>query len=314
MNNLNVLIILWLVLISDVTFSQDFAPIGAQWYYSEHHAFSGDIDYLKIESVKDTVIKGLACRKLVKNTVLNCTGRFDSEYVYMEDSIAYFYDADFDDFQILFDLNAKKDSSWLIKIMDYDENIDTLKISVDSVDFFEVNSVKLKRLHVTYTGFYSGDIYMQYYSKILGTIGDIDYVFNIYPSWAGACDANYSGGLRCYSDDRLGFYETGLVDSCDYTYEWVGVNNNKPVILNIYPTIASNQIWISNAPDYFFRVKITDLAGKTMYVDNLRGDSEIDISNLQQGYYIIQILDNDTLLGFSKIIKNCRVGKGESHP
>jgi hypothetical protein len=76
MNNLNVLIILWLVLISDVTFSQDFAPIGAQWYYSEHHAFSGDIDYLKIESVKDTVIKGLACRKLVKNTVLNCTGRF----------------------------------------------------------------------------------------------------------------------------------------------------------------------------------------------------------------------------------------------
>jgi hypothetical protein len=64
----------------------------------------------------------------------------------------------------------------------------------------------------------------------------------------------------------------------------------------------------------FFRVKITDLAGKTMYVDNLRGDSEIDISNLQQGYYIIQILDNDTLLGYRKILKFCRVGKGESHP
>lgn len=287
------------------SFAQEFAPIGAQWYYSEHYAFSGDIDFLKIESIKDTLIKGKTCMKLVKNTFLMCTDRTESEYVFMEDSIAYFYDTDFDDFQVLFDLKARKDSSWIIKSMDYDENVNTMIVSVDSVDFLEVNSVKLKRLHVTYTGINEGTTYTQYYSKILETIGDIDYLFNIYPIWAGACDANYSGGLRCYSDFNLGHYETGIADSCDYTYDylWINLNKSKSFNVNIYPTLTTGQIKIRTTNDSPFIIRISNLSGQIVLDNYYFGDSVIDISQLQRGYYIVQIFDKTKIIGVRKIIK-----------
>jgi hypothetical protein len=45
--------------------AQDFAPIGAEWYYTERHAFSGDITFLKISSIKDTIVNQKNCRILL---------------------------------------------------------------------------------------------------------------------------------------------------------------------------------------------------------------------------------------------------------
>src|SRR4026208_2473277 len=38
-----------------------FAPIGATWTYTQHHAFSSDSSLFVIESVGDTVIQGVTC-------------------------------------------------------------------------------------------------------------------------------------------------------------------------------------------------------------------------------------------------------------
>ncbi|NJK97950.1 MAG: hypothetical protein HC905_26305 [Bacteroidales bacterium] len=127
------------------SFGQDFAPIGAKWYYTEQFAFSGDISYLWIESVGDTIIKGKDCKILENNGGLMCAFHNTKDFVYFEDSIAYFYVPEIDTFQILYDLKAQKDSSWTIVFgMDLESKLDTIQVVVDSVSFMTINSKKLK--------------------------------------------------------------------------------------------------------------------------------------------------------------------------
>ena len=115
--------------------AQDFAPIGAEWFYTERHAFSGDITFLKITSNKDTIIDGKNCRVIQKHGNPMCSGRPDIEYMYQEDSVLYFYDTTFNRFQILYDLTKKLDESWFIEVVDimYDNNLDSIKVTIDSI-------------------------------------------------------------------------------------------------------------------------------------------------------------------------------------
>ncbi len=46
-------------------------------------------------------------------------------------------------------------------------------------------------------------------------------MFNYAPAWSFVCDGNFSHGLRCYEDDTIGLYETGLADSCDYRHHFL---------------------------------------------------------------------------------------------
>ena len=126
--------------------AQEFAPVGAEWYYTETHAFSGDVGYFKIVSEKDTLYEGQLCKKLVKNKGLGCASRPSIEYVYESDGVIYFYDPDFNEFQILYNFACQVDSSWQIKIKDnFDEqNVDTLIVFVDSISQITINSTELK--------------------------------------------------------------------------------------------------------------------------------------------------------------------------
>ena len=66
--------------------AQDWAPIGAAWYYSEGFSFWNeyDEDYIKFESVKDTLVEGKNCRKITKLHKIVCNDRPSIEYMYSE--------------------------------------------------------------------------------------------------------------------------------------------------------------------------------------------------------------------------------------
>lgn len=215
--------IFWIVslLISTSSYGQDFAPIGAKWYYSEGFAFSGDENFMQIVSEKDTVIHGKSCRKLIKIRDLYCTKRPLIEFVYFENGVVYLFDDWANEFQILYDFNSIKNSSWTIKLNDTDIGEFFIKVNVDSVSEQSINEKLLKVLHVTYDVMNSAlEIQLTYTSKVMETIGDVGYLFNLYPISSLFCDGNYSMGLRCYDDSEFGFYSTGIVDSCNFVYNW----------------------------------------------------------------------------------------------
>ena len=285
------------------SFGQDFAPIGAKWYYTEQFAFSGDISYLWIESVGDTIIKGKECRVLENNGGLMCVFHNDKDFVYYEDSVAYFYVPEIDTFQILYNLRVQKDSFWTVIFgMNMESKLDTIQISVDSVSYITINSKKLKELHVSYKSRNVGWENLGYEGDIIERIGDKSYIFNLY-NLPVICDGNYSGGLRCYQDSELGFYSTGIADSCTYTYKWVGIENNSKKAIKIYPNPTSDWIEVEITTDKKLTITLSDLYGRTLTEFESFGKSRLDMTNFQKGYYLLQIKNSEKILGLSKIIK-----------
>ena len=271
--------------------AQEFAPVGATWHYTERFAFSSNIGFLKIESVGDTLINGKNCRILQANHPIAQVFWSDPYYVAWEDSAAWFYEPYFDDFRILFDLKAEKDSSWMVifRVNDW-ESIDSLKVTVDSTGMETLNGFDLKKLYVTYQAMNSGYPNIAYNGEILEKIGDIDYLFNLYGMVGVAVDANYSGGLRCYEDPDFGFYSTGIADSCTY----VGVPELKPDDpVRVYPNPVSEQLFIDfdDTDAGPFSLEIFSTTGRLIYrVDKLpRNGTILNRNMLTQGIIILKL-------------------------
>ena len=77
--------------------SCQFAPVGAEWHYSEGRfgGFPIAEDYIKLTSVKDTFINGVVCRQLTKRHQLECNNRPAAEYVYNNHDTVFYFDPSF---------------------------------------------------------------------------------------------------------------------------------------------------------------------------------------------------------------------------
>jgi type IX secretion system substrate protein/VCBS repeat protein len=275
----------------------NFAPVGAEWYYTEKFAFSGDVNYIKFTSEKDTIINGIACKKIVKRHQLDCLGRPAVEFMYSSFDTVYFYDSNLENFQILYVFDAESNDSWQFTYLDEDSDTDTIQITVDSVSITTINEIDLRTLHVTYNKI-DEDAPDSYTSTIIEGIGDVFYMFNYYPFSALACDANWTEGLRCFEDSVIGHYETGIADSCDLEYIWIGVDqiSSKEEVI-IFPNPANDIVHISGISD--FNCTISDISGKVLISSN---EKSIDISALKPGIYFLRI-HSDKNSYSKKIIK-----------
>ncbi|MGA3014080.1 MAG: T9SS type A sorting domain-containing protein [Bacteroidales bacterium] len=283
--------------------AQNWAPVGATWYYTEYFAFSPDINYIKIESFKDTIIQGKTCKELIKRHNLVCADRPDTEFMYSENNKVYFLDTIFNSFQTLYDFGANAGDQWMIKIKNYSNPAvpDTLFVHIDSTTFKTINGIQLKMQYVTYHFHNAVDPGFAYSSVILERIGDTLYMFNFWPSSDFACDGNLSGGLRCYSDSVVGNYETGIADSCNYVY--TGINEKSSASVNVYPNPVSDFIFIKSPGRSSFSFRLLNVLGIECLAGRT-GNSEIDIKSLMNGIYFLELSDqSNTLLVCRKIIK-----------
>jgi len=297
------LILLILVGISLQNFAQDFAPIGTEWHWDERFAFSGNIDFIKFQSEKDTLINDVLCKKIIKRHKIFCNDRPDVEYLFTRNDTVFFLDTIFNGFQILYDFNAQTNDSWIILLKDETNDIDSLTITVDSTDFQQINDSILKVLYVTY---YKNDESRPqiYNSKIIERIGDIQYMFNWFPFSEIVCDANYSNGLRCYQDSVIGLYSTGIANSCDYTYIWTGIEQcNNEDLISIYPNPTTEKVTIEISKKANLELRITDFLGKTHLQNDFSESINIDLSDFKKGIYLISVYENRKFIGSKKILK-----------
>lgn len=273
---------------------QNWAPRGATWYYSEKFAFSGDINYMKFQSIADTIINDKRCSIIYKDRQLLCNARSDKEYMYSENDTVYYYDSVFNEFQILYDFSAELGDSWFIKVKEDGFNTDTVIVTVDSIGSTTINDHNLKSLFVTYV-IRSGDYSIDYQSTIVERVGDIIYMFNFSSISAGVCDMNWTDGLRCYEDSIIGHYETGIADSCTYTYVWTGLEtpgtNDGRIILFPNPTNDIIQIRypVNNYDRLTFRV--FDLSGKSILFGDTQNSRSFSLKNCSPGLYQVLFFD-----------------------
>ncbi len=288
------------LIISTLTLmSQDFAPIGSEWHYDEHFAVSSQVDYIKFTSEKDTLIYGEVCRKITKRHRLGCNDRPDIEFLFTRNDTVFFLDTLFNQFQILYDFSAESGDSWIIKVNDAEIENDTVFITVDSTSTKTINGFDLKALHVTYVNS-SGQWPEIYHSTILEKIGDLTYMFNWYPYYYGACDVNWTEGLRCYEDEEFGFYSTGIAEACDFSTNINELEMQNSFVVYTNPTSAFSRVEVDSQEEFI--LEVNDLEGRLLHLKSFTSTTSLDFTAFQKGMYLLKLKLNNRVVGIKKII------------
>jgi hypothetical protein len=298
------IILIILILIPTSILGQKWSPIGAEWYYDVTYAFDRSIDYHKVYCDSIIKIKNINCRR-INIDYGACNNHFRNKiYTYDHNDTVYFYNTDIDSFEILYNFNSVKGDSWIISTKYPDKPRDTIVVVVDSVDYIGINAHNLKRLYVTYNhlNFYAkGDTYKTK-STIVQVLGDTKLLINITDRLIGVCDMNFLLSLRCYNDSILGFYTTGLRDSCSYKYDWLSIDSlQQSNDLTIYPNPTKGIIMISNQNYKIINYELIDIQGLVLK----RGrDNKIDLSSFKVGIYFLRLTINNNRSKVLKLVKH----------
>lgn len=290
------------ILICDIgiSYCQNFAEIGTEWYYHEGFAFSGDVDYIKFVSEKDTVINSVPCKKIIKRHKIECLNRNEVEYIYSINDTVYYYEPSINDFQILYDFNSEPNEHWEISINIGSSQNDSIQVFVDSVASRNINGTELKEMFVT-INLIGQEI--SYSTSFIERIGDINYMFYWY-NWAIAtCDVNWTRGLQCFQDSLIGLYSTGLAESCDYSSTniepGIGLDNN----IKIYPNPTSNFINIELCNDFDIEIQLIGIVGEIISTKTSGSQFQLDLRSLPDGIYLMKIKHENQIISTNKIVK-----------
>ena len=207
-------------------------------------------------------------------------------------------------FEILYNFNATKGDFWEIHTKYSNTNLDTVLVNVDSIGVAKINGKILKKLYVTYNylNLYRIGDTTKYSSVIIQVLGDIDFLINIIDKRFGACDIDFINSLRCYEDSEFGFYNTGLRDSCDYTYVWVSIQQNQTSNdFMVYPNPFENRLMIQIHDNEHLNYELFNLSGVTLKKGH---ETNLDLSAFQNGIYFLKIIVNNRQVKTVKIIKH----------
>ena len=199
----------------------------------------------------------------------------------------------------------KVNDNWNIEVKDinYNNNLDTINIVIDSISSIVINNKTLKVLHVTYNVLSEKHPY-SYNSKIIEKIGDVLYLFNFYPYSSIACDGNYADGLRCYNDSQLGNYSTGIVNSCTYKYKWTGINKvGEKISIHVFPNPTDGFIEVNSNVNNNMTAEVIDFTGRLISTQSFYQNTQFDLTNYSNGVYLLIIRQENSIIGITKIMK-----------
>ena len=279
-------LLFWGTLLSN---AQTWAPVGSKWTYTFGFAWQGQVDTLVIRSIGDTLIQGKQCKILHKSMSV-CDLRNAKEYMYSDSGKVYFYDNSRSKFQMLFNINAATTSTWVYYMQDLPIQ-DSMIVKIDSISSISINSIILKEIFVKYSC--SQPWVINGSGKIIENMGDTHYMF---PWVFGACDVTFGGPLRCYDDNLIGRYETGVVSSCDFRNVGIKEESSPITEYKIYPNPFSNSITIESMYESNFRmasIEIFNLLGKCLFYSNFYNNIyTVDLYNQPDGIYFLKIQTN----------------------
>lgn len=94
-----------------------------------------------------------------------------------------------------------------------------------------------------------------------------------------------------------------------YEYSWtckssgVDVDENKSVLFNLYPNPSNGFLFLEYNNQLESIIKIKDLLGKEVFTGNsYLSNHEIDVSSLSKGAYLMEVYQEEKLIGLKKVI------------
>lgn len=286
-------LLLCFFLIWQAAFSQtnDFAPVGATWYFRD---IDGEVNYPpyytygynKIESTSEVLIDGILCHELESVTVSSTgeTTNVVTYYTYEDSGKVYFYSED--RFKLLYDFSG---ANWYAHDVFYGFEDSTL-IYVDSITYEMYSDELLKTIYV-HT---EPDAQFTFPSdKIVEILGSTAYLF-LYD----IIDDTYRpNGLRCYFDDSINYIADPLI-SCDTLIpEIVAIGESHNSSYKVFLQGSNLNIAGIAAPT---KISLLSMTGQRFLKVETYNDISIQIDNIPKGFYIV-LLETDNNIYSQKI-------------
>ena len=280
------LLIIFFLSFSFQAFSQvEFAPAGAEWYYSVVGVTSlvpPLTQYnlpLNHKYDRDTLINGIEA-KVILNTYLNSES---DEYILAQsgDSILIWRSPQF---YLLYDFGAEIGETIQTQPTFFDN---TYNLTLQAKDTIHINGQNL----VNFT-FYEPSLQRTLLvNNKFGTINNF-LVYNFH------ADGDTSR-LRCYTDSNFELTQFGEM-ACDSVYTNVvtawGDNFGNNLDLHIYPnpTTRGIKIVLPTNGVHQKRIKILNLQGEVvMKIISQDEQPELEVEGLSPGFYSIELFSND---------------------
>jgi hypothetical protein len=282
-----------------------FCPPGAQWSYNFREFWTWNaLSNEKITYVGDSIL-GNDTLKILEHSksftycnIRNCSPtliKVRGDTVFFSNNCTQYA------WQILYNFAALPGQTWTNTLLVRPNNPQTVNYAnkVLAIGTVSINSMVLKSYSVETTG--SNTVFN---TTVTERLGCSRFLFNFYANIF--TDADEVSRNLCYKDNEFGTAQFTEF-SCDYSNP-VGMAENSAdeVSLSIFPNPGAEQIEIKlKTPAKHVNVKFTDVGGRLIKQSGLNVLTPIDIKDLQDGFYLIQVLsENGKLLGKCKFIKH----------
>lgn len=274
------------------TFGQDFAPIGAEWYYSSSAGgaapTASEYYYLKVE--KDTTINDLSLRK-IKRTYCSYQGdsvEVSPYLIHESGDTVSLYDQENEKLYRLFVFNASQGDTLVLDIPydNYYTEDSTYRVVIDTIETVsyvgtELNKYVLEQLDDFgwFSGFY------------LDKVGGYEWFLPLGKVIIPEAD----GPIRCYHDSEIDINFTSK--ECDYRIV-TSINDLQADKFKLYPNPTSDNIQIKTD----FRIDNIEIIDNSGHIIFQTKKTDLNLTQLTSGVYFIRIYsDNQTIM--KKIIK-----------
>lgn len=299
-------LLLFLVLLMSTSLlaQNDWAPIGAKWYFNRPH--STMYDYVVIESIKDSTIKGKNVRVL--DVKINNTKPVSHEYIHQKGDSIFYYNRNHGSFNLLYNFAAKTGDTITVHNRKFKATEAFFYILQDSVPYFKykvtaVDSIQsagrwIKRQKVAALkpgiwGFVDARA-PDYY--VLDGIGGLTYFFGVS---GNIILEEVSVILRCYTGPGYEFRNPEWTEDCDLITAVNEIRHDDEMV--IYPNPCTNQLHV-NLPDPF-EIEIIDINGSRVSSTHHQGGPfVINTSLLSDGCYLLRIITRNHVFS-KKLIK-----------
>ena len=297
-----------------------FAPPGSEWYHSMDDPFYG---VFHSYYGGDTVIAGVACRKIVRDAETAdpvyssglLVSNLNTLYVYNTPDTVFLYNGFFNRFTPLYVFNVNDGDTVRLPILPIDVNEliivsadSTFSFRVDSVRMVEYDTAMLKTVYTHSIGAFSSTYVYNYNNNedsvgmYTERIGEANAGF--LPSAAPAVnllDDHYhvEGKLRCYNDPTLSIkMDTGI---CGIPPTAVNVVQAIPI--SIFPNPAFDVLNITGiAAGNNEHVSIINMAGSVVLTQVCTARNNVlSVATLPAGMYILKLTDERGASEYRKI-------------
>ncbi len=277
-------LILFLFICTNLS-AQNFAPIGARWYYgaSANGAAPGGSEYYLYESTIDTTVSGHSCNKIVV-TYFQYSGAITnpfSVFVFQSGDTVFYFNNTYAKYFPLYIFNVIQGDTLVFHSPSIPINpADSLfRVVVDSVTTLIVGTTQLQRVWTKSIDNFS--LGTNYAERIGSNWLMLHQPSIVIPEW--------DGPARCYTDSSISYQFS--TTSCDHWITDGIINSNSQLDFSIFPNPSSGIFNLSfSKPSIIKSISVFNVLGeRTFYAENYL-NSELNLTSQSAGIYLLQLL------------------------